>query len=371
MKSTYLNSELVKKWKNLKTRDGKNSFYFEELRPAITGVLRNRVESGIRSGTLARYSRLIISLGHDANPSLILCGALMPQNIIVLFTAKNRTQLEKRLLPNLQKQNPGSSVQLVELDYCNHDENYRSMLHEFKGFAGQGETICDITGGKKITSGHLAIIARKLGFDICYLDSSEYMEKSAVPVPGNESLYIHKSTGDTLYEFTLKNERVLFINSLNNNKYIVFNYGYNGDFFNFKKISISKTVINTIRDNLEAEYLRIDHEIRMSRKCTASLDEISGIIRDMLIEPSLDRVLRESGNGRMKIIADPGISGIPWDVAFSREYGAEIPLCVKLNRDSFRMVPQNNESHGILLLLGSGRDIENFEQYKDDIIQLL
>jgi len=366
-----IDARLINRWKNLKETDKKNDLYFTKIRPAVTAGLRKQILDGITKGKLNKYKMLVLVVGNDANPSLIIAGALQPEKIIAVYTEKNRSQLEKKFLPGIKNQNPLCTVELLEIDYCNHDENYRLLLRELKDFSKDGSIVCDITGGKKITSGHLALIARKLSFDICYLDATGYIENSAIPEPGNESLYIHKNKDDGLYEFTARDERVLFINSVNKSAYILYNLGYKGNFFNFNKIRISGSILKTLRENLEAEYRRIDHNISMSRPCEDHIKEISLIIKSMVIEPSLDRMLVEAGPGNMRLVIDPHLTGIPWDSVLAEAYGAEIPVQIKINRNALHPAPLESSKNGILILFGSSEGIPDFDVMRREILAWL
>jgi hypothetical protein len=366
-----IDTEIISRWKNLKDPDEKSSFYFSEIRPSVTSGLRKEILKGITEGTLEKYERLILVAGNDANPSLIIAGALQPEKIIAVYTEKNRAQLEERFLPELKKQNPRCNVELMEIDYCNHDENYRLLLRTFKVFSKKGSTLCDITGGKKITSGHLALISRKLSFDICYLDATGYIQNSAIPEPGNESLYIHKNNDDGLYEFTVRDERVLFINSVNKSSGILYNLGYKGVFFKFNRLKLSASILKTLRENLESEYRRIDHNIRLSLPCGNNIREISATVRSMLIDPSLDRMLLEAGHGKIRLVIDPDLTGIPWDAVFAEAYGAEIPVQIKINRNALHPAPQGSGKNGILVLFGSGEGVPDFDLIKKQTLAWL
>lgn len=362
---------LVNRWKNMADPGKKENLYFSKIRPAVTSGLRDQILCGISNGTLANYERLILVVGNDANPALIIAGALQPKRIIAVYTEKNRGQLEERFLPELKKQNPGCIVELLEIDYSNHDENYRLFLKAFKVFSKKGSTVCDITGGKKITSGHLALVSRKLSFDMCYLDATGYIRNSAIPEPGNESLYIHKNNDDGLYEFTARDERVLFINSVNKSAYILYNLGYKGVFFNFNRLKISRSILKTLRENLEAEYRRIDHNIKLSLPCEDNIREISVIIRSMLIEPSLDRMLLEAGSGKLRLVVAPELSGIPWDSVFAEAYGVPLPVHIRINRSTMQPAPLASVKNGILLLFGSGEGVSDFDLIKKQTLAWL
>ncbi len=350
----------------------KKDFYFYRIRPRITEILKRRIENGIASGSISCYNRLVLVVGYDANPALIVAGVIDAPEIVILFSKENRKILQESFMSEIKKQNPRSVLRYYEVDYNDHNGNYEAVLSLMESFPSGERVICDVTGGKKILSAYLSIIAKHLGFDICYLDSKSYIQGSPIPEPGSESLYIHNIShggGKNLLEFSAGEDAMLLINSVDNNRHLVFNYRHRGNFLSFEKKDISDSVIETIRHELNSKYSKIDHNIRMDRGCEDELNSIVQMVHPMLIDESFDEILSQDVPVKTEIVVDPELSGIPWDIILSREYKFKTAPLIKLSRKSLRSVTINKNSNRAssrgLLIFGSGEGIDNFNEYKE------
>ncbi len=143
----------------------------------------------MRSGLIPRYDRLALALGHNPIPSLIVANALSPRELVLFHPPRHGKLLREKVLPALDAPIPRDGIRTIELSSADHDANYAVIREELAVPRG-GYTLFDITGGKKILSVQLGLIARELGLDLCYIDSESYIAGSDFPEPGSESIYI-------------------------------------------------------------------------------------------------------------------------------------------------------------------------------------
>lgn len=360
MSSKIIDKKTLSKLGKAKDREW-HKIYFDEIRPVITSALKSKIEKEKSYEKVPLYKNLVVILGHNANPALIVTQSICAEKTILLFTEKNRKQLEKVFLPTISKEMPDAVIEFLELDYTDHDSNYAKIIGALGSIEDKYSTLCDITGGKKIISTQLGIVASRLGIDICYIDSSDYLVNSATPEPGSESLYIHYSGKEKIHEISLKDENMLVINSINGTT-INFNYHVDGELLNFQKSNISSSMLKAIRDDIETGYYKIDHCIECDIDCSENLDELAGLVQSMLIVDDLDIVLRATKDSSLKLVVAPNLAGIPWETLLVRGYGFPIPLISKMIRENKTVFSRSEKKNGILFIKGDGCGIDNFDK---------
>jgi hypothetical protein len=91
----------------------------------------------------------------------------------------------------------------------------------------------------------------------------------------------------------------------------------------------------------------------------------------MLLTPALEEALINSGGGDIKLVVEPSLSGIPWELLLEREYGADVPVIGKLQRSSVNPSYIQKESSGILILSGNCEGIEGIDEFRKHYISYL
>ncbi len=357
-----IDPKVVERWRRAKGRREKFRIYYDEIRPSLSGALRRQLHLKRERGEVGDYDTLVLVVGHDAVPGLILANALRPRRLVVAYTERNAGQVQDLFLPGLDSMvREKVVIEFLELGSNSHDDNYHKITSMLGDLAGKGTVLCDVTGGKKMTSAHLGIAAERFGFDISYIDATEYVENSAVPEPGREVLYIHSPGRRGVVEIEPWPGRNLQVNYSRKSGEMLYTYSRGGEYFKFEKGGFTGSLLEETSLGIETEYRKIDDAVMTSRTCARELDELATLLRTMMIPAGLDRMLRESPGESLGVIIDPELAGIPWEPVLVREYGAALPVTRVLNRDFDRFgLVKNDERHGILALLGSGEGIEGY-----------
>lgn len=354
--------ELIRRLKAAKSRE-RFRLYFDEVRPRITGTLREQLEEKVRSGLIPRYERLALTLGHNPIPSLITANALSPAELIVFQPPRHEKLLSQKLLPSLDASIPREGIRVKQLSAADHDANYSLIRGALAENPGRGYTLCDITGGKKILSMQLGLIARELGLDLCYIDSESYIAGSDIPEPGSESLYIHSPDREGPTSIRMEAVPRLTITWIPSHGEALFNLDEYGTPYKFPLNGLSGSVVETVRTEIDRLYERINANILRGLSSERELDELANLVRSMMMPPGLDERIREARNG-LRLHLDTELAGIPWEVAFNRLYGTPLPLARMFNHTIGyrRPDPHLPKSAGALVILGSGEGIPHFDR---------
>lgn len=352
--------ELVRRLKAAKSKE-RFRLYFDEIRPRITRVLREQLEEKVRSGLIPRYARLALTLGHNAIPSLIVANALAPEEIVLFHPPRHGKLLRETVLPSLDGSIPRDGIRAIELYSADHDANYAVIRETLAATPRDGYTLCDITGGKKILSVQLGLIARELGLDLCYIDSESYIAGSDFPEPGSESIYIHSP--DREGPTSIRMEAVPRLAVSLAPGAVVFNFDQHGTPYTFTLKGLSDSVVGTVRAEIEALYERINANVLRGDDSKRELDDLANLVRSMLMPPGLDERIREAREG-LRLHLDTELAGIPWEVAFNRLYGTPLPVARMFNRtiDYRRLGPNPPGKEGALVIRGSGEGIPHFDE---------
>lgn len=334
--------------------------YFDEVRPRITGILREQLEEKVRSGLIPRYGRLALALGHNPIPSLIVANALSPRELVLFHPPRHGTLLREKVLPALDASIPRDGIRTIELSSADHDANY-AVIREELAVPRSGYTLCDITGGKKILSVQLGLIARELGLDLCYIDSESYIPDSDFPEPGSESIYIHSP--DREGPTSIRMEAVPRLTVSLTPGEVVFNYDEYGTPYRFTLKGLSDSIVGTVREEIDSLYERINANILRGDDSGRELDELAGLVRSMLMPPGLDERIREARDG-LRLHLDTELAGIPWELAFNRLYGTPLPVArmFNLTMDYRRPGPGAPAKQGLLVIRGSGEGLPRFDE---------
>ncbi|HSV96931.1 MAG TPA: CHAT domain-containing protein [Spirochaetota bacterium] len=357
--------ELTRRLKAAKRKE-RFRLYFDEVRPRITEILREQAGERARSGLIPRYGRLALTLGHNPIPSLIVANAFAPPKLVLFHPPRHGKLLRERVLPALDGSIPRGGIETIELSSADHDANYAAIRGALASRPFDGHTLCDITGGKKILSMQLGLIARELGFDLCYIDSESYIPNSDIPEPGSESLYIHSADRDGLTSIRMESAPRLTVSLVPATGAAVFNFDADGTPYKFTLSDLSDSVVETVRAEIDAIYARINANVLRGEDSQRELDDLAGLVRSMLMPQGLDERIRGAAGG-LRLHLDTELAGIPWEVAFNRLYGTPIPLQRMFNRtiDYRRLEPTTQKKEGALVILGSAEGIPLFGEIAD------
>ncbi len=335
--------------------------YFDEVRPRITEILREQAAEKTRSGLIPRYSRLALTLGHNPIPSLIVANAFAPAELILFHPPRHGRLLKETVFPALEGSIPRDGIRTIELSSADHDANYAAIREALAARPFDDYTLCDITGGKKILSMQLGLIARELGFDLCYIDSDSYIANSAIPEPGSESFYIHAADREGPTSIRMETSPRLAVSLLPSTGAAVFNFDEYGTPYKFTLSDLSDSVVANVREGIDSVYGRINANILRGESSQRELDDLAGLVRSMLMPPGLDERIRGAASG-LRLHLDTELAGIPWEIAFNRLYATPLPVARMFNRtiDYRRLAPDAQKRQGALVILGSGEGIPHF-----------
>ena len=361
---------LVRKWNRL-GRGKREKFYFDMIRPQITSLLEKQIRVKEKAGIIPKYQDLVLILGHDVNPALIIINSLKPLRLFLLYTTKNEKNLKKRLIPAIDSAIPADKVEYILLEINDHEKNIKKMKELLKNLPGD-TALCDITGGKKITSLQLGMAANELGVDISYLDSKSYVEGTGIPVPGEELIYINNSISRRITEISSNVPYRLLISYIGQTRDIIYNLDLVHRSLKFTREDMSASTIEVIKEDIDTMFKKINKDIYDKKDCMQEMNDLADIIRSMLIPHELDEMLKTTRLDDFRLLVDPEVSGIPWEIAFNRMYNTPLPLFRMYNLDfEHRPGKTVEEKQGLLIITGSGREIPEFDATLQSIKEFL
>jgi len=253
MKQLHTLETLIQQYSALGTKSQRFKYYFDSIRPLITSLLKKQIDQKIKTNVLSQYSTLIVILGSNPNPSLIITNAVCPQRLVVFYPGNHKKVLDTYFIPFLDPSIDKESITTIPIDYNNHDINYNTMYHALSRLP-KTKILCDITSGKKILSFQLGLIAKRLGFDICYLDAELYIKDSDIPVPGKESLYIYTSSSDEPTTINVHQQNQLRIHYLPSTHTLLYVIGSNQGTFKYIHDDFSYSSIEVIKQEIDLFY---------------------------------------------------------------------------------------------------------------------
>lgn len=367
-KENCIGRDVIRQWRAKQGRDAQYRFYFSEIRPLITDLLRKRVKMMEGSGSIPRYRNLALILGHDVNPALITANAFMPQRLLVFHTDRNRSLLERRFLPSLDPGIPADQITRLELDYTDHDRNTLMMQSALSECAATGATICDITGGKKILSVLLGTAAGSLGIDISYIDSDAYVEGTGTPEPGRESLYIRSAAEGRTTEIRPSARDRLTLNYSPASHEITCNLDTSSGPAKFVIRGLSDSSVDELRKEISLLSERINCAIMSGCTDNRDLDAMENLVFSLMADSGLDRRLSQEGGSDMLLITDPELAGVPWELVLHRRYSIPLPVFRMFNRDfEYRQAKPQGGEREAMVIFGNSEGLPGFVRLRDDL----
>ncbi|MGQ9842573.1 MAG: hypothetical protein ACUVRK_03320 [Spirochaetota bacterium] len=361
--------EAIQQWNLLVNKDEKFNYYLHTIRPKITQILKHKIKQKQDNEEISMYETLICILGYDPNPALILVGALQPKTLVLFYSKQNEPVLHTHFLPTINRENPSIIVIPIELPYTNHLQTMKIIQSGLQQYKNK-KALCDITSGKKIQSYLMGLIANDYNLDISYIDSDTYMPNSPIPVPGSETLYIHKAKSHTITEVQLKKIPILAINYIISPPTVMFNLDCDESPYQFINTELSSTSIDTLKTEIEKLACIINNNIQKQLPYTALVHEMASIINSMLIVPELSSMLHKFSHSIVYV--DPYLAGIPWELVLNVLYSIHLPIPrVLFKSDSAQNNYNKHTSNreGILFIIGSYYGIDNFYTTITNMIQ--
>ncbi|MBN2077467.1 MAG: hypothetical protein JW838_00780 [Spirochaetes bacterium] len=362
---------LLNRWQNEK--DGRQRFrvYTEEILPRVIDLLREQVEARRREGKIGSYANAVVILGHNPSPALLLAMALRPDTVTILHTPDKKKIIDKTVVPFLEGAFSREAIEFTPLDGMGHGENLRIIERVVKENRKRHRSIvCDITGGKKIMSVQLGIIAHSCGVDISYIDAPRHME-SAVPWPGEEVLYLQRP-GET--EFTeiqavpYNRLRIGFEASQGRLDFDLFSMA---ESFRFRQRLGNEKDLADLNRALNERCAAINS--RISGDCSSTkgdLEALALMIDRALFPRKLTKKLEAFRGKDLRLILDEEAAAIPWELPLVLSHGIRAPVTRMPHKDE-EFLSASGEAResrsGLLLVKGSGEGLTGFDAAFNDI----
>ncbi|MCW6053714.1 hypothetical protein K4039_27610 [Lyngbya sp. CCAP 1446/10] len=183
-------SDLTNQWIELLGSKPKQAieFYCENIIPSLLPQLKKEFANTYQQNN--KYDCLISLLGFTPETSVLAYQFCQPEKFIVLYTEESSTYLEK--VVNYSKVPIYSFFHEKVIELPSNKGVYQALEAALQRVPKGSRVAIDLTGGKKIMSGALAVAAGVLDIDLIYIDFRDYMPEFRKPKP--ESSYIHLVT---------------------------------------------------------------------------------------------------------------------------------------------------------------------------------
>lgn len=173
-------------------------FWLEHLSSPIIERARQKLEE---AGKLPEVDLLVSIAGFAPETTMITVGVFKPQHLLVISSELAYDMIDtigdfvmKQGLKHSQFRhescNP-NDLSLFEI-ICQRVRTHREGLVKQGKTQSSGETLVDITGGKKVMSAGAAIAAWELDLRICYI-GHDYDRERRAPKPGTEEIVLMNS----------------------------------------------------------------------------------------------------------------------------------------------------------------------------------
>ena len=354
---------LADEWLSLTDKSERFRFYRDAVLPDVAARLRADIEARQSEGSMRRYGSLALILGHNEIPALITALALRPASVTVFVQPRNASGAE-RFERTLSVHGISPRIETVPLSADDHRENVRIMRDAVSSFGPDAGVLFDVTGGKKILSAQLGMLALAAGFDLAYLDSSDYAD-GGTPRPGTETIFI-QSPGNHFVRIDPAEATGL-----------IMRYGEQEASLGFdlmcgnRPVSASLPLGKEQADSFTAEYARIagsiNASIRRSEDPSAAVITLSKLLHNLLLPAELEQAVRAEGIASLRLILDEELCGIPWEIPLEREYGISLPVR-RILRSARPASAAAHSGGSILLIEGSSEGISTFAQEKNALL---
>ncbi len=355
-------NDLVSQW-NATPKNERHSFYSSEILPVVASALNTQYTNYLNNNSYKPYETLITTLSNDINIVLLLLKAIQPKHCVVFYT------LEKtKLVKDLQKKANSfleSNVEFhfVEIDSLKHWDNIEKIKLSLKKFNHQHPPVlCDITGGKKIISTHIGIIAHSLKMDIAYLDSQKGFLQWGIPHPGYELLYIQKPDNVfTLLETDPVNSlRIRFIPETTTIEYEALVDGTKHRKLGTKKIK--KLHMQNLAQNINNFYNSLNSSILHNSIPYAEVANFGITLKNLLFTKELNTFLAQNTTAITHLIIDEELHAIPWEIILWQCH-VPLPLIRIPNREINYIADEHTgKTKHVAFITGSGKEIPDFDK---------
>ncbi|MBW4511746.1 MAG: hypothetical protein KME64_35375 [Scytonematopsis contorta HA4267-MV1] len=183
-------SELTNQWIELLGSKSKDAFefYCEHIIPSLLPQLKKEFKTAYQQDN--KYDCLISLLGFTPETSILAYQFCEPKQFIVLYTEESSKYLQEVVIYSKVPISSFFHEKVIELP--SNKGVYQALEAALQRVPKGSRVAIDLTGGKKIMSGALAVAAGVLDIDLIYIDFRDYMPEFRKPKP--ESSYIHLVT---------------------------------------------------------------------------------------------------------------------------------------------------------------------------------
>jgi hypothetical protein len=184
-------SELTNEWIKLlqeKQEDAAFKLYCKSIIPYLLPHLKKEFKTEYKQDN--KYNCLISLLGFTPETSILAYQFCEPDTFIVLYTQESSKFLGDVVTYSQVPMPSFYHEKVIEL--ASNKGVYQALEAALQRVPTGSRVAIDLTGGKKIMSGALAVAAGMLDIDLIYIDYRSYMPEFRKPKP--ESSYIHLVT---------------------------------------------------------------------------------------------------------------------------------------------------------------------------------
>ncbi len=360
--------EAIRKWKRL-PKDEKYSFYRENILPVAVERLRGIFDEIIQDGTTSPCRLLVATAGHDMRPVLTSVGTFSPEKLVLMYNREREAAVDRGLAPFIPE-----SCRLIKvpLDPNDHLRNHDIIVDLLDREEPEG-TLCDITAGKNIYAVNLALAARKRGMSIIYLDAYEYLEGSGVPFPGTESIFIQHQGGENIEEYGSVSGISLSIHGNRESGDVSFQLDMMNEVIRRTGRPLGGSGYRETARELARMSTLVDTEIVQGRDPGNTFRNLARSTRNLFLKKGgIDAALKElKGRHGLRLVLDPDLAGVPWEVMLDREYGLLPPVFRQVAREEKRGVEACRSNEPVALVVGSGEGLPRFDELIDMIQRTL
>lgn len=348
--------QLIDQW-NSTPKDLRNSFYKENILPIVSKLLSQQYQHYLSLHKYKPYTTLITTLSHDINVLLLMLYTIKPKQCVVFYTT-DKNKLVQKLHAFAQSLNV--AITLIELDSIDHAGNSALIKETMKRYKkNHPPVLCDITGGKKILSTQIGILAHSLKMDIAYIDSKKGFLQWGIPEPGSEILYIQKPDNIfNLLEIHPTNKLRVRFNSMANA--IDYEADVDGRLYRLGSKKIKQDDSDRLADYINSFYSSINASILHNSYSTTELKHYALALKALLFSKELNHFI-EKHNNLTHLVIDTELSALPWEIILAY-CNVDTPLLRIPNRDSnFSENISRNTPKSIAIISGSGDGLPDFD----------
>lgn len=179
---------LINQWKEMKGELAL-SFYFENILPLVVTNIQERAKHAYAGEPPGQWDSLVSLMGYSPETTVIATAAVRPRKRLIMVTSDNTLPHYDLVLGTLTRMGILKPHQIQHEVITPDDPRqiYDAVTSSIQ--KTQGNTLVDVTGGKKIMSATAAQAAWELNARLCYIDG-DYDPVLRRPTPGSERLIV-------------------------------------------------------------------------------------------------------------------------------------------------------------------------------------